>query len=35
MEHVRITELPATEHATLIVAFNGWNDAAEAATWAI
>lgn len=35
MEHVRISELPATEHATLIAAFNGWNDAADAASWAI
>lgn len=35
MEHVRVSELPATEHATLIAAFNGWNDAADAATWAI
>lgn len=35
MEHVRISELPKTEHATLIAAFNGWNDAADAATWAI
>lgn len=35
MEHVRVSELPATERATLIAAFNGWNDAADAATWAI
>lgn len=35
MEHVRVSELPVTEHATLIAAFNGWNDAADAATWAI
>ena len=35
MEHVRISELPTTERATLIAAFNGWNDAADAATWAI
>ncbi|HEU5347286.1 MAG TPA: PAC2 family protein [Ktedonobacterales bacterium] len=35
MEHVRVSELPTTEHTTLIAAFNGWNDAADAATWAI
>ncbi|HKW19766.1 MAG TPA: PAC2 family protein [Ktedonobacterales bacterium] len=35
MEHVRVSELPVTERATLIAAFNGWNDAADAATWAI
>lgn len=35
MEHVRVSELPATEHATLIAAFNGWNDAADAASWAV
>ena len=35
MEHVRISDHPITEHATLIAAFNGWNDAADAATWAI
>ena len=35
MEHVRISELHTTERATLIAAFNGWNDAADAATWAI
>jgi proteasome assembly chaperone (PAC2) family protein len=35
MEHVRVSELPATEHATLIAAFKGWNDAADAASWAI
>lgn len=35
MEHVRVSEHPATERATLIAAFNGWNDAADAATWAI
>ncbi len=35
MEHVRVSEQPNTEHATLIAAFNGWNDAANAATWAI
>jgi hypothetical protein len=35
MEHVRVSELPKTERATLIAAFHGWNDAADAATWAI
>lgn len=35
MEHVRVSEHPATERSTLIAAFNGWNDAADAATWAI
>jgi proteasome assembly chaperone (PAC2) family protein len=35
MEHVRVSELPTTERTTLIAAFNGWNDAADAATWAI
>lgn len=35
MEHVRVSETPTTERATLIAAFNGWNDAADAATWAI
>ena len=35
MEHVRVSELPATERTTLIAAFNGWNDAADAATWAV
>lgn len=35
MEHVRVSEMPTTERATLIAAFNGWNDAADAATWAI
>lgn len=35
MEHVRVSELPTTERATLIAAFNGWNDAADAASWAI
>lgn len=35
MEHVHLTEIPQLERATLIGAFNGWNDAANAATWAI
>ncbi len=35
MEHVRLTEIPQLERATLIGAFSGWNDAANAATWAI
>ena len=35
MEHVHLTEIPQLEHATLIGAFTGWNDAANAATWAI
>lgn len=35
MEHVHLTEVPQLERATLIGAFTGWNDAANAATWAI
>lgn len=35
MEHVQLTEVPDLEHAILIGAFAGWNDAASAATWAI
>src|SRR5262249_8620712 len=35
MEHARITEVPDLDHAILIAAFAGWNDAASAATWAI
>src|SRR5262249_37513403 len=35
MEHARITEVPDLDHAILIGAFAGWNDAASAATWAI
>jgi hypothetical protein len=35
MEHVHLTEIPQLERATLIGAFTGWNDAANAATWAI
>src|SRR5215831_19362212 len=35
MEHARISQVPALDHAILIAAFAGWNDAASAATWAI
>src|SRR5579884_4269409 len=35
MERARITQAPDLEHAILIGAFAGWNDAASAATWAV
>ncbi len=35
MEYARISEVPDLDHAILIGAFAGWNDAASAATWAI
>jgi proteasome assembly chaperone (PAC2) family protein len=35
MEELRISKLPDLEHAILIGAFAGWNDAASAATWAV
>ena len=35
MEFTHISDSPALEHPTLIAAFGGWNDAADAATWAV
>jgi proteasome assembly chaperone (PAC2) family protein len=35
MEHTHITKPQELEHAILIGAFAGWNDAASAATWAV
>lgn len=35
MEYVRLSATPHLERAVLIGAFGGWNDAANAATWAL
>lgn len=35
MDELRISNLPDLEHAILIGAFVGWNDAASAASWAV
>lgn len=35
MDELRISNLPDLEHAILIGAFAGWNDAAGAASWAV
>jgi proteasome assembly chaperone (PAC2) family protein len=35
MEDLQISKLPELEHAILIGAFSGWNDAASAASWAV
>jgi hypothetical protein len=35
MDELRISKLPELEHAILIGAFAGWNDAASAASWAV
>ena len=35
MEHLHLTDLPDLENAIFVGAFAGWNDAANAATWAI
>jgi proteasome assembly chaperone (PAC2) family protein len=35
MDDLRISRLPELEHAMLIGAFAGWNDAASAASWAV
>jgi predicted ATP-grasp superfamily ATP-dependent carboligase len=35
MEELHFSKLPELEHAVLIGAFSGWNDAASAASWAV
>jgi hypothetical protein len=35
MDELRVSKLPELEHAILIGAFTGWNDAASAASWAV
>lgn len=35
MDELRISKLPELEHAIVVGAFSGWNDAASAASWAV
>ncbi len=35
MDELHISKLPDLEHAVLVGAFEGWNDAASAASWAV
>lgn len=35
MEFTHISHMPDLDHAVMVAAFGGWNDAASAATWAV